>query len=51
MDSSTLIPVILAALMALIVGGAAAAFVAFKQGVKYRQKTAEAAIGSAEKRS
>lgn len=49
MDSSTLIPVILAALMALIVGGAAAAFVAFKQGVKYRQKTAEAAIGSAEK--
>lgn len=49
MGSSTLIPVILAALMALIVGGAAAAFVAFKQGVKYRQKTAEAAIGSAEK--
>lgn len=49
MDSSTLIPVILAALMALIVGGAAAAFVAFKQDVKYRQKTAEAAIGSAEK--
>lgn len=49
MGSSTLIPVILAALIALIVGGAAAAFVAFKQGVKYRQKTAEAAIGSAEK--
>lgn len=49
MGSSTLIPVILAALMALIVGGAAAAFVAFKQSVKYRQKTAEAAIGSAEK--
>ena len=46
MGSSTLIPVILAALIALIVGGAAAAFVAFKQGVKYRQKTAE---GSAEK--
>lgn len=49
MGSSTLIPVILASLIALIVGGAAAAFVAFKQGVKYRQKTAEAAIGSAEK--
>lgn len=49
MGSSTLIPVILAALIALIVGGAAAAFVAFRQGVKYRQKTAEAAIGSAEK--
>lgn len=49
MGSSTLIPVILAALIALIVGGAAAAFVAFKQGVKYRQKTAEVAIGSAEK--
>lgn len=49
MGSSTLIPVILAALIALIVGAAAAAFVAFKQGVKYRQKTAEAAIGSAEK--
>ncbi len=49
MGSSTLIPVILAALIALIVGGATAAFVAFKQGVKYRQKTAEAAIGSAEK--
>lgn len=49
MGSSTLIPVILAALIALIVGGAAAAFVAFKQGVKYRQKTVEAAIGSAEK--
>ena len=49
MGSSTLIPVILAALIALIVGGAAGAFVAFKQGVKYRQKTAEAAIGSAEK--
>lgn len=49
MGSSTLIPVILAALIALIVGGAVAAFVAFKQGVKYRQKTAEAAIGSAEK--
>lgn len=49
MGSCTLIPVILAALIALIVGGAAAAFVAFKQGVKYRQKTAEAAIGSAEK--
>lgn len=49
MGSSTLIPVILAALIALIVGGATAAFVAFKQGVKYRQKTAEVAIGSAEK--
>ncbi len=34
---------------ALVIGAAAAGFIAFKQGVKYRQRTAEAAIGSAEK--
>lgn len=35
--------------IALVVGGAIGAVIAFKQGVKYRQRTAEAAIGSAEK--
>ncbi len=34
---------------ALIIGAAASGFIAFKQGVQYRQRTAEAAIGSAEK--
>lgn len=34
---------------ALIVGAAVAGFAAFRQGVKYRQRTAEAEIGSAEK--
>ena len=34
---------------ALIIGAAAAGFICFDKGVKYRQKTAEAAIGSAEK--
>lgn len=35
--------------IALAGGGAGGSLVAFKQGVKYRQRTAEAAIGSAEK--
>ena len=35
--------------IAFVAGGAIAAFAAFKQGVNYRRKTAEAAIGSAEK--
>lgn len=39
----------LSGIIAFIVGGAVAAFVAFKQGVKHRQRTAEVAIGSAEK--
>lgn len=34
---------------ALIIGAAAAGYIAFNQGIKYRQRTAEAAIGSAEK--
>ncbi len=34
---------------ALIIGAAVAGFICFDKGVKYRQKTAEAAIGSAEK--
>jgi ribonuclease Y len=35
--------------VSLVVGAAAGGAVLFKQGVKYRQRTAEAAIGSAEK--
>ena len=35
-------------LIGLIVGAVIAGLIAFKEGVKYRQKTAEAAIGSAE---
>ena len=34
---------------ALIIGAAIAGFICFDKGVKYRQRTAEAAIGSAEK--
>ncbi|MCR5123086.1 MAG: ribonuclease Y [Ruminococcus sp.] len=34
---------------ALIIGAAVAGFICFDKGVKYRQRTAEAAIGSAEK--
>lgn len=34
---------------ALIIGAAVSGFIAFGQGIKYRQRTAEAAIGSAEK--
>ena len=34
---------------ALIIGAAAAGFICFDRGIKYRQRTAEAAIGSAEK--
>ena len=40
---------ILIAVIAFIVGAGISGFILFKQGVKYRRKTAEAAIGSAEK--
>ena len=40
---------ILIAVIAFIVGAGIIGFILFKQGVKYRLKTAEAAIGSAEK--
>lgn len=34
---------------ALVIGAAVAGFICFKKGIEYRQRTAEAAIGSAEK--
>ncbi len=40
--------VILLCVVSCIVGAAVGGFILFKQGVKYRKKTAEAAIGSAE---
>ncbi len=40
---------VLLIVIALIVGASVAAFVSFKQGIKYRQRTAEATMGSAEK--
>lgn len=40
---------ILLIVVALLVGASVSGFISFKQGIKYRQKTAEAALGSAEK--
>ena len=40
---------ILLCVVALILGGAVSGFIFFRQGVNYRKKTAEAALGSAEK--
>ncbi|MDE6149836.1 MAG: ribonuclease Y, partial [Ruminococcus sp.] len=40
---------VLLCVIALIVGAAVCGFISFKQGIKYRKKTAEAAMGSAEK--
>ena len=40
---------VLLIVVALVAGAAVSGFISFKQGIKYRQKTAEAAMGSAEK--
>lgn len=41
--------VILLCVVAFIIGAVISGFILFKQGIKYRRKTAEAAVGSAEK--
>lgn len=41
--------VILLCVVALVLGSAVSGFICFKQGVNYRKKTAEAAMGSAER--
>ncbi|MGN0587598.1 MAG: ribonuclease Y [Oscillospiraceae bacterium] len=46
---SPVIITVIAAVAALLVGAAAAGFIAFKMGVKHRMQQAESAIGSAEK--
>lgn len=40
---------VLLIVVALVVGAAVSGFISFKQGIRYRQRTAEAAMGSAEK--
>ena len=40
---------VLMCVIALIAGAAVCGFISFKQGIKYRKRTAEAAMGSAEK--
>ena len=40
---------ILLCVVALVLGAGVSGFICFKQGISYRKKTAEAAVGSAEK--
>ena len=41
--------VILLCVVALVLGAGISGIICFKQGISYRKKTAEAAVGSAEK--
>ncbi len=49
MDKISIGMAVLLCVIALIIGAAICGFICFKLGIKYRKKTAEAALGSAEK--